>query len=63
LLLAALLVPWSREFFALNFPRPVLWLAGVGVAGLAGLALEGGWLAAGSVQALVTRWRQRPSRR
>ncbi len=63
LLLAALLVPWSREFFALNFPRPVLWLAGVGVAGLAGLALEGGWLAAGSVQALVTRWRQRSSRR
>lgn len=58
LLLASLLVPWSREFFALNFPRPVLWLAGVGVAGLAGLALEAGWLAAGSAQALASRLRR-----
>jgi cation-transporting ATPase E len=59
LLVAALVVPWSREFFALTFPRPVLWLAGVGVAGLAGLALEGGWLAAASVQSLVTELRRR----
>jgi cation-transporting ATPase E len=59
LLVAALVVPWSREFFALTFPRPVLWLAGVGVAGLAGLALEGGWLAAASVQSLVAHWRDR----
>jgi cation-transporting ATPase E len=57
LLVAALVVPWSREFFALTFPRPVLWLAGVGVAGLAGLALEGGWLAAASVQSLVAQLR------
>ncbi len=57
LLVAALVVPWSREFFALTFPRPVLWLAGVGVAGLAGLALEGGWLAAASVQSLLAGWR------
>jgi cation-transporting ATPase E len=59
LLVAALVVPWSREFFALTFPRPVLWLAGVGVAGLAGLALEGGWLAAASVQSLVAQLRNR----
>jgi cation-transporting ATPase E len=39
----------------------VLWLAGVGVAGLAGLALEGGWLAAGSLQELVARLRRRRS--
>jgi cation-transporting ATPase E len=61
LLVAALVVPWSREFFALTFPRPVLWLAGVGVAGLAGLALEGGWLAAASAQSLAARvrtWRR-----
>ncbi len=57
LLVAALVIPWSREFFALTFPRPVLWLAGVGVAGLAGLALEGGWLAASSVQSLVAQMR------
>ncbi|HEX7106736.1 MAG TPA: HAD-IC family P-type ATPase, partial [Acidothermaceae bacterium] len=63
LLVAALVVPWSREFFALTFPRPVLWLAGVGVAGLAGLALEGGWLAAASVQSLVAGWRNRRRRR
>jgi len=63
LLVAALVVPWSREFFALTFPRPVLWLAGVGVAGLAGLALEGGWLAAGSVQSLAAGWRNRRRRR
>jgi cation-transporting P-type ATPase E len=59
LLVAALGVPWSRQFFALTFPRPVLWLAGVGVAGLAGLALEGGWLAAGSVQSVVGQLRRR----
>jgi cation-transporting P-type ATPase E len=50
LLVAALALPWTRTFFALTLPRPVLWLAGVGVAGLAGLALEGGWLAAGSIR-------------
>ena len=59
LLVAALVVPWSRQFFALTFPRPVLWLAGVGVAGLAGLALEGGWLAAASVQSLAGQLRRR----
>jgi len=59
LLVAALALPWSREFFALTFPRPVLWLAGVGVAGIAGLALEGGWLLAGSAQTLVEKFRLR----
>ncbi|MBX6370889.1 MAG: HAD-IC family P-type ATPase [Acidothermus sp.] len=53
LLVLALVVPWSRSFFALELPRPVLWLAGVGVAGLAGLVLEAGWLAAGSIQVVV----------
>jgi len=63
LLVAALVVPWSRSFFALTFPRPVLWLAGVGVAGLAGLALEGGWLLAGSAQSLAEEWRRRQAAR
>ncbi|HEY5456422.1 MAG TPA: HAD-IC family P-type ATPase [Acidothermaceae bacterium] len=53
LLVLTLALPWTRSFFALELPRPVLWLAGVGVAGLAGLALEGGWLAAGSVRVVT----------
>jgi len=63
LLVAALVVPWSRSFFALTFPRPVLWLAGIGVAGIAGLALEGGWLLAGSVQTVLEQLRQRRAKR
>ncbi len=67
LLVLALAVPTSRTFFALELPRPVLWLAGVGVAGLAGLALEGGWLAAGSIREVTTtaqqRWAARRSAR
>lgn len=59
LLVAALVVPWSRSFFALTFPRPVLWLAGIGMAGIAGLALEGGWLLAGSAQTVLDGLRQR----
>ena len=54
LLAASLAVPWARTFFALTLPRPVLGLAGVGVAALAGLALEAGWLAAGSTTAIAS---------
>jgi cation-transporting ATPase E len=59
LLLLALVIPWARDFFALTLPRPMLWLAGVGVAGLAGLTLEGGWLAAASIDPMVRRARER----
>jgi cation-transporting ATPase E len=44
-----LAVPATREFFALPLPRPLVWLAAVGVAALSGLALESGWRAAGWV--------------
>ena len=63
LLVAALVVPWSRTFFALTFPRPLLWLAGIGVAGLAGLALEGGWLLAGSASDLAGQYQRRRTAR
>ena len=42
----ALALPWLREFFALDLPRPLVLLAGVGAAALSGLALELGWKAA-----------------
>lgn len=54
LLAASLAVPWARTFFALTLPRPLLGLAGVGVAALAGLAMEAGWLAAGSTTAIAS---------
>jgi len=63
LLVLTLAVPWTRSFFALELPRPVLWLAGVGVAGLAGLALEGGWLAVGSVRVVTDKVTQHISQR
>jgi len=63
LLVLTLALPWTRDFFALELPRPVLWLAGVGVAGLAGIALEGGWLAAGSVRVVTDKVGQHISRR
>jgi len=44
-----LAVPATRDFFALPLPRPLVWLAAVGVAALSGLALESGWRAAGWV--------------
>jgi hypothetical protein len=56
LLVLTLAVPWTRNFFALELPRPVLWLAGVGIAGLAGIALEGGWLAAGSLRVVTDKF-------
>jgi cation-transporting ATPase E len=56
LLVLTLALPWTRNFFALELPRPVLWLAGVGVAGLAGIALEGGWLAAGSLRVVTDKF-------
>jgi cation-transporting ATPase E len=46
-MLVALALPAAREFFALEIPRPLLLLAGVGAAALSGLALEAGWRAAG----------------
>jgi cation-transporting ATPase E len=46
---AVLAVPVTRDFFALPLPRPLVWLAAVGVAALSGLALESGWRAAGWV--------------
>jgi len=63
LLVLTLAMPWTRDFFALELPRPVLWLAGVGVAGLAGIALEGGWLAAGSLRVGLDKAAQHMSRR
>ncbi len=56
LLVLTLGLPWTRSFFALELPRPVLWLAGVGVAGLAGIALEGGWLVAGSLRVVTDKF-------
>jgi cation-transporting ATPase E len=44
---AALALPAAREFFALDPPRALVWLAAVGVVTLAGLALEAGWRAVG----------------
>ena len=56
-ILAVLAVPQSRSFFALEIPRPLVLLAGVGAAALAGLALEAGWAVAGRIG------RSRPTRR
>lgn len=46
-LLVSLAVPGLRRFFALELPSPLIWLAGVGVAALAGGGLELGWRLAG----------------
>ncbi|HEX6919287.1 MAG TPA: HAD-IC family P-type ATPase [Actinomycetes bacterium] len=51
--LLTLAVPAAREFFALDPPRALVWLAAVGVVALAGLALELGWRAAGWVRERV----------
>jgi len=42
-----LVVPSWRTFFALDVPRPLVLLAGVGSAALAGMALEIGWKVTG----------------
>jgi cation-transporting P-type ATPase E len=63
LLVLTLALPSTRSFFALELPRPVLWLAGVGVAGLAGIILEGGWLAVGSVHVVRNKVAQHVSQR
>ena len=42
-----LAVPAFRDFFALSVPGPLLLLAGVGAAALAGLAMESGWRLSG----------------
>ena len=44
--LVVLALPAARTFFALSVPRPLVVFAGVGVAALAGVALEFGWLGA-----------------
>jgi cation-transporting P-type ATPase E len=46
-LLVFLVVPSWRSFFALDVPRPLVVLAGVGSAALAGMALEIGWKVTG----------------
>ena len=48
-LVVVLAVPSWRSFFALSVPRPVLLMAGVGIAALAGLAMETGWRLSGWV--------------
>jgi cation-transporting P-type ATPase E len=48
--LATLALPAARGFFALDPPKPLVWLAAVGVVALAGLALEAGWWAVGWVR-------------
>ena len=48
-LVIALAIPTFRRFFALSVPRPLLLLAGAGVAAVAGVAMEAGWRLAGWV--------------
>jgi cation-transporting ATPase E len=43
LFVLALLVPWSRHFFALNMARPAITAAAVGIAAVAAGLLELGW--------------------
>jgi cation-transporting ATPase E len=43
LFVLALLVPWSRHFFALNMARPAITAAAVGIAAAAAGLLELGW--------------------
>ena len=47
LFVLALLVPWSRHFFALNMARPAITAAAVGIAAVAAGLLELGWRASG----------------
>jgi cation-transporting P-type ATPase E len=47
LFVLALLVPWSRHFFALNMARPAITAAAVGIAAAAAGLLELGWRASG----------------
>jgi cation-transporting ATPase E len=55
-----LAVPPARTFFALELPRPLVLLAGVGAAALSGLALELGWLFAGWLRPALRRSRAGP---
>jgi cation-transporting ATPase E len=43
LFVLALLVPWSRHFFALNMARPAITAAAIGIAAVAAGLLELGW--------------------
>jgi cation-transporting ATPase E len=47
LFLLALLVPWSRAFFALDMAPPEITAAAVGIAAAAAGLLELGWRASG----------------
>jgi len=51
-MLVVLAVPSLRTFFALELPRSLVLLAGVGAAALSGLALELGWQVAGWLRPL-----------
>ena len=46
----AFVIPAARDFFALEAPSAIVWLAAVGVAALCGAAIELGWRAAGWVR-------------
>ena len=50
LFVVAFLIPAARDFFALEAPSAIVWLAAVGVASLCGAAIELGWRAAGWVR-------------
>jgi hypothetical protein len=43
LFVLALIVPWSRHFFALNMARPPITAAAIGIAAVAAGLLELGW--------------------
>ena len=47
LFVLALLVPWSRHFFALNMARPVVTGTAIAIAAAAAGLLELGWRASG----------------
>jgi cation-transporting ATPase E len=47
LFVLALLVPWSRHFFALNMARPVVTATAVGIAAAASALLELAWRLSG----------------
>jgi len=57
--LAVLMLPAARTFFALSVPRPLVLMAGVGVAALAGVALEVGWLGVDSLKRVRRRFTSR----
>jgi len=57
-MVVVLAVPSMRTFFALELPRSLVLLAGVGAAALSGLALELGWQLAGWLRPLRVSYRR-----